>query len=88
MHTLPSELKQKHRAMWAAGDYPTVAETIADVREIDDDHFILFNHPEAIAAIVIEALENARRAAPVTGWSSRSPGRASRQPTLRRGAVR
>ncbi len=44
-----------------------VAETITDVREIDDDHFILFNHPEAIADIVVEALEGAGRTASLPG---------------------
>ena len=27
MHTIPSELKLKHRAMWASGDYPGMVET-------------------------------------------------------------
>src|SRR3954470_21002440 len=27
MHTIPSELKQRHRAMWASGDYPSMVET-------------------------------------------------------------
>src|SRR3954452_1073049 len=27
MHTLPSELKTRHRAMWASGDYPSMVET-------------------------------------------------------------
>src|SRR3954452_9214730 len=27
MHTIPSELKQKHRAMWASGDYASMVET-------------------------------------------------------------
>lgn len=27
-HTVPTELKQKHRAMWASGDYPAVADTV------------------------------------------------------------
>src|SRR3954468_25007377 len=27
MHTISSELKVKHRAMWASGDYPSMVET-------------------------------------------------------------
>src|SRR4051794_20292236 len=27
MHTVSSELKVKHRAMWASGDYPSMVET-------------------------------------------------------------
>ncbi len=38
-----------------------LAENIDDLREIDDDHFILFNSPEAIAEVVVEALERARQ---------------------------
>jgi SAM-dependent methyltransferase len=30
----PDELKQRQRAMWAAGDYPDIAATVADVAEL------------------------------------------------------
>jgi ubiquinone/menaquinone biosynthesis C-methylase UbiE len=29
----PPEVKQKHRAMWASGDYPTIAEVVVPVSE-------------------------------------------------------
>jgi pimeloyl-ACP methyl ester carboxylesterase len=36
-----------------------IAEHFDDVREVDTDHFILFNRPEAIVSVVIEALREA-----------------------------
>lgn len=40
-----------------------IAENIDDVREVDDDHFVLFRHPDAIADVVWEALQGAAQRA-------------------------
>ncbi len=40
-----------------------VVQTFDDVRHVDTDHFILFNRPEAIADVVVEALQQARQRA-------------------------
>ncbi len=47
----------------SADERQWIEQTFDDVREVDTDHFILFNRPEVIADAVVEALEEARQRA-------------------------